>query len=85
MARIRNALLTAELNERLVQTINGLPDSFLVEMGRKCLPGGFTHAQPTRTRIAEMLRGDKPIPLWLLLVLRENAPGVQIMRVLSFE
>jgi hypothetical protein len=85
MARIRNALLPAELNEQLVQTINRLPDSYVVEMGRKCLPGGFTHAHPIRTRIAEMLRGDKPIPPWLLLVLRENAPGVQIMRVLSFE
>ena len=85
MARIRNALLTAELNERLVQTINGLPDSFLVEMGRKCLPGGFTHAQPTRTRIAEMLRGDKSLPPWLLAVFRDNVPGVQIMRMLSFQ
>ena len=85
MTRIRNALLTPELNERLVQTINGLPESLLVELGRKFLPGGFTHAQPTRTRIAEMLQGDKPIPPWLLAVFRDNVPGVQIMRVLSLE
>lgn len=73
------------MNERLVRVINGLPDSILVEIGRKFLPGGFTHAQPIRTRIAEMLRGDKPISLWLLLVFRDNVPGVQIMRVLSFD
>jgi hypothetical protein len=30
-ARIRNALLTAELNERLIQTLDELPNAILVE------------------------------------------------------
>jgi hypothetical protein len=83
MAKIGNTLLPPELNRRLVELLEDIPETQLEQAGREFLSGGFTRAAAIRKRLATLIQGEAALPPWLEEMLLDFIPGKSLVETLS--
>ena len=83
MAKIGNTLLPAELNRRLVELLEDIPEAQLEQAGREFLPGGFTRADAIRKRLATLIQGEAALPSWLEEMFLDCIPAKSLIETFS--
>ncbi len=83
MPKIRNFVLPEPLVEALVDEVQSMPETLLLEWARECLPGGFTRVDLIRNRLAAQLRSEGAIDSRLLAMLTDAFPLRPTVEALS--
>ena len=85
MAKLNDILLTPEVNQRLVDCLDDIPDDLVIEIGRSRLTGGFTKAKAIRKQISSIIKGDATLPDWLRKLLAEYVRWGATLEALSLK
>jgi hypothetical protein len=84
MAKIRNHILSSELEDALAPLLDDIPDEQLVLYAKNCLPGGFTKPPLIRQRLESIIRGSGSLPPELGSFLLFFLPPGKTVQALTF-
>ena len=77
MAKIRSFLLIEDQNHFLCKLLGDIPDSIVLDFGKRFLPGGFNQVDRIRARLQEKIMGPGTLETWLVGLLRIVAPAFE--------
>lgn len=83
MAKIRNVLLNEDQNYFLCKLLGDLPDSIVLDFGKRCLPGGFNQVESIRERLQGKILGAGTLETWIAAMLRIVAPALSTIDALT--
>jgi YacP-like NYN domain len=85
MAKVRSFLLNEEQNHFLCKLLGDIPDSIVLDFGKRFLPGGFNQVERIRARLQEKILAPGTLESWLVGLLRIVAPAVATIDTLTIK